>query len=96
MLVAPFMVTFADAVVRVTGDDSVTIGDVAKGDFSICIAHTNIPLTPSPTNEPTAELLYTHDAKSREDAPPWRIATVSVNRYQPSPSSAISLPGAPA
>ena len=49
MLVAPFMVTFADAVVRVTGDDSVTIGDVAKGDFSICIAHTNIPLTPSPT-----------------------------------------------
>lgn len=53
MLVAPLITTFADGVGLVTGDASVTIGDVANDDFSICGADTRIPLEPSPANDDT-------------------------------------------
>ena len=39
MLVAPFMVTFADADGRVTADELVIIGEVANSDFSNFAPH---------------------------------------------------------
>ena len=48
MLVAPFIATFADAAVRVTDEEPVTIGDVAWPDGYICINAILNPLAPSP------------------------------------------------